>query len=686
MDGHASIHGQIAETLLRTPGGETQKTFAGFPLVSAKQDYALHLIFTLDPANPAGRNLVEIVLTPRDDGRPALARTASFNLDFKGPMTGSSPAPAVKPLVDEVIAVIQRNDSGGHLIPQPPSQDGKTSEEEKSIHRAVAWIGIALVVLFLGLLPWTGKWVLVDLMESLGSRPWLIALLLVAAVGLVLRLAVPHLPVMYYMGYRLAQDAASLDYIPKYGSGALAFYHLLFQVTGTSHLAMAYANSVLGAFMPLAGAALAARMGAPRITVLTTAALLSLAPVFIRDASTESILVPTVLWTLLGLQQFLKYRETRQVSMVAVGWVHILLALYSRPEAVVLPAFCLILLWRCVPGASSKRSAAQWILLVGTLVAAHALIILRVSHLNSAMDLEFARGNTPVLRDPVALLSLAPEFLTRNLVFKPGLFPVGFLVLAAAALLTRATRWKAIALMTCASAWLAVALVDLPYVSIARVQVPGAVFLTIAAGLGAGALWELFSRWSAKDAARRIPGAAVALLVLASMVTTVPGLWAKTNPDDEEKLLRETRERLPDGPAILVRRSYEDQPEERLHLYYPDYWFNGGKQDVLVVGPDWFAGTDTAGRPAYFLLGTRCYMRKCGEEGMHPACRKILDGYRLEPVIERTVPVRHLPVDRKTRHDQELDFPWCLSVEREMKLGLYRIGDRTPATSAGSGS
>ncbi|NOZ01556.1 MAG: hypothetical protein GXP54_06670 [Deltaproteobacteria bacterium] len=671
--GSASKQADLAHDLLQSPDGEIQETFSGFKLVSAKLDYGIHFVFSLDISNPVGKNIVEVVLTARDDSVPALARTASFNVDFKGPMTGSRPAPELRPLVEKVIATVKRNDSGGLVIPTPPSPEARAPGSKPWIHPAMAWIGLALVMLFFLLLPATGRWVVDDLSRSLGARSWLVGLAGITAAGLALRLAVPHMPVMYYMGYRLAQDAAALDVIPKYGSGALALYHMIFYATGPSHVVMAWTNSIIGAFLPVAGAAVLARMGASRVAVLSSAALLAFSPVFIKDASTESILVPTMLWTLLGLHQFLRYRESRRVPVMAAGWVHLLLAMYSRPEAVVLPAFCLVLLWWFAPKHEGASPRKAWLWLVLSLLAAHGLILIRVSHLSMAMGVEFARGSSPVLKDPIALLNLIPEFLTRNLVFRPALFPVGVLVLAGLALVNRKSGLKALALVVCASVWLCVDLVDLPYVSIPRVQIPGAVFLTLAGGLGAGVLWETASqRIRSITLARTVKGLAT-MAVVSSMLVTIPSLWAPVNADYEERLLREARDLLPDEPVIFVRRSYEDQPEERVHLYYPDYWFVGNGRNDVVVGPEWFSKMDTAGRPAYFLLGTRCYMRKCGETGMHPSCRMMLDHYRLRPLVERTVPVLHAPIVRWTRPDQDLDFPWCLSDPKQMKIGFYRI-------------
>ncbi len=670
----------LAASLLRDEAGRVPGEIAGFRLVSARQDEAIHFVFTLDPARPVGENLVEVTLTPRDEARPALARTASFNIEYRGPMVGGRPAPALRPLVDAVVATVMRNDPGGLLIapPKPKAlgEGGEVPAHVEAVDRASAWVGLALVALFLLLLPWTGKWVARDLWNAwpgdaaLGPRSRVAGWVALGAVacGAALRLVLPHMPVMYYMGYHLADTAARLEGIPKYGPGALALYHLVFQVTRTDHIAMMYANSVLGALTPLAGGALLSRLGVRGWGMAGAVALLALTPLFVRDATTESLLVPTTLWLLLGLAFALRARQDRRTLSLGASLLHLLLAMLSRPEAVVLAPLGAGLLLPLV--ARGPRQSWSLVRIVLWALAA-AILALRFAQLAIALDVEFARGNNPVLRDPAGLVALVPDLWRRNVLVWPHLFPAAVTALGVCGVLTGPRRKVALAVVVLSLAWIAASLVDLPYVSIQRVQVPGAVFWTLAAGVGVAGACRLLAR------RRTLLVGGLTLLVLVTTLSaawTVPALWAPTNADDEERLLREAQEAIPpDQPFILVRRGYDDVPVERLHLYYPDYWFEPPAREGLAVGPDWFERTDTAGRPAYFLLGTRCYMRVCGESGLHPACRRMREKYRLEPVIERTVPIRGLPVDRPRRPDQDLDFPWCLAAQGEMRIGLYRV-------------
>lgn len=675
----------LAKSLIKDEEGRVPREVAGFRLISVQQGEAIHYVFTLDPSRPIGENLIELTLTPRDEARPAFARSASFNIEYRGPMVDKMPSPAVRPLADAVVAAIIRNDPGGILLapPRPKAfgEGGEVPVHVEVIDRASAWTGIVLVVLFLFCLPWTARWVAQDLKLSWMSsgRQGFYAQIALASVvvGLAIRLLAPHLPVMYYMGYHLADTAGRLEGIPKYGPGALALYHLVFQITGTDHLAMMYANSVLGSLTPLAGGALLVRLGIVGWGPAGAIVLLAFSPIFIRDATTESLLVPTTLWVLLGLVLFLRSREDGRTFTAAAAHLHLLLAMLSRPEAMVLvPLSALLLLPFSRP---RDKTASRWTLArVALWLVGLGILAIRIAQLAVALEVEFARGNNPVLRDPAGLLALIPDLWRRDVLLWPSLFPSAITTLAVLGMILGPRRLSALALNGIALAWIASSLVDLPYVSIPRVQVPGAVFCTIAAGVGVAGLHGVLSRHRVVLKVGAIVGT---LLTAYTMAMTVPNLWAPTNSDDEERLLRDARDAIPkDQPFILVRRGYSDAPKERLHLYYPDYWFEPPARDGLAVGPDWFSRTDSAGRAAYFLLGTRCYMRACGAVGIHPACQRMRESYSLEPVIERTVPVRDLPIDRRQRPDQDLDFPWCLTAHGGMKIGLYRI----TASSGGS--
>lgn len=675
--------------LLRQPDGGIPDRIAGFARVGAfDQGYGIRLIFTLDDTDPTGPNLVELLLTRRDEAQPALARTASYNISYKGPTEGGRPAARVRPLLEELLPTIDRNDHGTDTLDLPPVARLAHGSGPTPIERTMAILGLALVVGFLLLLPLVGFRLVSDLRVVMG--PWFLPLVVVVLAGLIVRLVLPHMPVMMYMGYRLVDMAHTLDGIPKYGPGVLALHHLMFKVTGPSHIPVMHLNAVLGGLLPLVSAGLIARLGAGRAATMAAGILVAGVPLFIKDSTTESLLLPTLFWTALGLYAMARMRVTGSRLELGAASLLLVLAAYSRPETVVLAPLAGILIFLVAPRANQPESAGSalprvidWRWIAGIAALAVVLLVLRVLHLKTSVGAELALGNTQVLTDVNAILALAPQFLTRNLLFKPDFYPTALILLMAVAMVTGPLRLRltALALILPGIAWLALSLLDLPHVSMARVQVPGLWFLTMAAALGVGVFLPSGAclprnRWSLL----------LALPVLAALSGTIPcsaaRLWERTNADDEESLFRDALAALPAESVVFVRRDYGDLPAERLHLFNPDYLFRPPFRNDIVVGADRFRAMDRGERPAFFMLGTRCYLRECGTTGMHPACTRILREYRLEPVLQRTVPVRRVPLQRKVQHDQDLDMPWCISEPEEMRLGLFRVVG--PAVRSGS--
>ena len=96
------------------------------------------------------------------------------------------------------------------------------------------------------------------------------------------------------------------------------------------------------------------------------------------------------------------------------------------------------------------------------------------------------------------------------------------------------------------------------------------------------------------------------------------------------------------------------------------------------MGPDWFERYPFPEHVSvWFLRGTRCWLRACDAPAQeHPACRRMLEAYELEPVIERSVPVRRLEFLSQDDPRRDLDFPWCVARTDELRLGLYRVKGR----------
>lgn len=669
--------------LIRDETGSPRTRWA-LPLVGAFQEpWGFRLVFTLDPRQPEGRNLVEVQLHRLDPEGDYLARTPSFGLRYLGPTEGGRPAAAAAPLIEEVRETVARNDrgpppaGGGPQEPVPLSPSGP--RQAGWIDRVMVGVGFLLVTLFLGGLPFMlGRlW-----REVRGLAPgWVLGMV---AAGAVFRWVLPHRPVMYYMGYWLVQAAAALEEVPKHGPAGLVWDHLIFWLTGPSHRALSAGNAVLGSLIPLAGAGLMALSGAGTVGVRAAAALLALVPVFARDATTESLLVPATLWCLLGLASWLRYRRDRRSSDALFGFTGLVLAAFTRPEFLVLIPLLLVLLPPPPPGSAgpssgpASRQSWPWF------VAAAVLLALRLWHLRLAVGSEVSLGNLPVLGDPASLIALAPDFLRRNLAFRPAWFPVGVTVLALAGIVIPGHRRLVLGLLLASAVGLAISLVDLPHVSLPRVQAPALALLTLASSASLASLFGPVPR----SRARQVLGWGGAALLALSVLHATAVLHERTNADDEEDLWRDVARVLPEEPVVLVRRGPEDQPVERLHLFHPDYWFRPPFRNDLVINADRLQALDPGERPVYFVLSTRCWLRACGEAGMHPACARVLDSWDLEPVFEREVPVRRVELDRKVRPDQDLDFPWCVGQSDRMRLGLYRLGGsrRSSITSASSPS
>lgn len=663
----------MATAFIADVNGVVSEQIEGLTLVGAfKRDYGFRLIFTRDRGVPTGDNLVEFVMTVRDDAAPAVYRTSSFNVLFKGPTVGGRPAPELAKFADEVFERMGRNDDGKTVLARAPpaEQPGWGSVWWPPFNKLMALLGIVLVLFGTLTTPFVATKLWRDIEGRTGRLVWLV--LAIGLVGVAVRLALPHRPVMYYMGYRLVEMANSMEVIPKYGPGSLALYHLLFKITGPSHAAMMYVNSVIGGLLPFAAAGLLSRLVAGRVAPIVATFLLALTPLFIKDSTTESLLVPMMTWFVLGLWLLARARKTRSNLDLANGFFWAYMAVISRPESVVLVPLTILLLLPLSP--LGEKKLPHWSLKALWIVAL-VLWALRAAHLSIAVFLELNLGNNPILTDPVGMLKLVEHLWDRNIALMPDLFPSAIVVMAFVPVIFGSwkNRIRAVAFILVSLAWILVSFLDLPYVSIPRVQVPGMVFLTLSAVIGLSALFEYRLEWLTYDGLRTAFRWILVVATGVAMAISAGRLWERTNADDEDDLINSAIAVLPDTSVTFVRRAYADRPVERIHLFYPDYLFAPPHRNDVVVGPTKFSRMDDSSRPAYFLLGTRCYTRHCGEREMHPACRALLDQYKMTPVIEREVPIRRLETGRTGDPDSDLDFPWCLTERDTMKLGLYRI-------------
>ncbi|HOU53512.1 MAG TPA: hypothetical protein PLQ97_06250 [Myxococcota bacterium] len=677
----------LAGEVLRDADGRPVRVFGEREVREVREDQALHLLFE----DPTGVT-VEVRLEGPQAGPGALEHTPSFQVRFLGPMVGDRPAPPWDRVVAEVVRVVRQNDPGGLALaearaPGPddhprglvsePFPQMRTPEDRRRMASLDAWmraLGLVLTALFVLTLPWAARGLAWDLFRGGTGRGLRVVAAVLLAAGLLVRLMAPRFLIMHYMGWQLEHQVWEWTEVPKYGAGALAVYRWLFLVTGPSAEAMTWLNSALGSLMPLAAGALMAGLGAGSMGRLAALGLVALAPVMVRDATTESLLVPNLLWTLGGLALLLRARRTGSLADLALAGTMVALAMTSRPESLVLvPLAAAGVLWAAPREGLFRARHLWWIGLPLVLVLGARLV-----HLAAGLEVERSVGNLPSVFSPWAWpVLLARDLPRRSLVTWFHLFPAAATVLAAFAPLVSVRRRAAWVLWGLALAWTAVSLVDLPYVSVQRVQAPAAAFVLMAAALGIEGLLGLRDRLPRPSFA--MLALAVVLALVGSSLVTVPGLWARTHAADEEALIARALREVGSGPAVLVRRGYLDSPGERLHLHYPDDRFH--LQGVVTLGPDAFlAAGAPLDVPVFFLRGTRCWLRACDASAEeHPACRAMMDRFRLEPVVEQRIPLRPLPVDRDVGPRHDLDFPWCLADPEGMTIGLYRVlGPRDP--------
>lgn len=661
--------------LERSPGmligatSDEKVEIAGHQLRTVEVDSSIHFLF-----NDEDRPPVEIRLTPRSDTSNPIARTASFDVSFLGPMVGSRPDPRFAPLVKEVLDRLQASDDGNWaeiLTNSDGSEhlagEGLAAERPVALALILGWL-LSIPALFVW--GWREFANGPDLERGEKRFHHVIVPAGIVIVSTTLRLLVPDRPVMMYMGYQLTEIAHDLTHIPKNGAGALAFYHLLFELTGPSHRVMAHANAILGGFIPVTATVLMLGMGARRVTALTAAILIALTPVFIHSDHTESFGVPMTLWMLTGAWLLTRFRRFDHLPSLAVAMVLILMAVGSRPEALIM-APMLGILALC----SAHGKIRVWRFLPFVIVAGILLTVRAVS-MSLAVEGELEKGNIPAIVDPESIRAIIGGLVFRNGALWPSVFPLTITLFAVGApLVERGTnRVKTSGLLAIAALWIAISQVDLPFVSITRVQVPPLVIIAMVGAWGAVSSYE---KLTVRFGRFRMVWGAILLGVLTTglAIFTVGPIWTRTLADVEEEGLRLSLNALPHESVTFVRRSFNDRPAERIHLQYPDYMFRPPHRADTVMGTTEFLSVGKATGPTYFYLGTRCWLRTCPELKMHPSCRAVLDQYDLEPVFERDVKIPDIKGDRpRMNARQDIDFGWCTAeVDGNIRIGLYRI-------------
>lgn len=556
--------------------------------------------------------------------------------------------------------------------------------------RTATW---ALLFLFAASLPWVVATALRaihrgpsnDTGWARHSRPIVLSALLL---GVCARLLVPYRLVMHYMGYELVEQARVLGVTPKYGPASFQLQHAILSLGEPTHLTVVWGHRVMGALLPVLAVAWVLRLGFSGRAMVWTALLTSLTPALIRDAATESFLVEATLWALGSawlLADAARFSNvTKQAVRLTLAMTWALLAMLARPEMLatvplLLVVTALLATWKHQPSRA---------FVVGLVAVAVILVWWRAEQMSAALVVERARGNTPrVFQDGYVALGaqlLRDAFWDKNGLLWPRFFPaattfsLGLGLLLADGKVRVRLGW----LVGLTAAWLLPSALDLPFVSVPRVQAPAMLLASISGGVALSIVHGcLFA--TSPGAKLKTVGASLALVWLATAALTVPALWPPGPAQQEEAIMQLAQAILPPRPLTVVARSYDDAPDERVHLAMPHKgWGSQGRLRPLhavLTG----AVKPTEEHPVYAWLGTRCFLRPCDEGAEHPACSQVRREFVLHPIATTRIEVElaSLPpafgqqVPDHSSGVADLDFPWCFT-QRTMAVGLFRVGRR----------
>ncbi len=505
------------------------------------------------------------------------------------------------------------------------------------------------------------------------SRATALAVLgaIVAAAVLRLGVAPPQLATVY-IGYGLTAAYRQLLPLPHYGAGAAVFYHALLSLAGADHLVVIRANALLGVLSPLllAGVVRALAPGRAWRAAAAAAWLVAVAPTFVRNDTSDGNNVPAVAWTLAGLVLASRARRGERgwfVPLAALG-----AAAATRPEFLVLAPLALGGLLAASRGARVSRLAT---------LGVSVLVLPQLVHVAAEVALLGARSSLPGAAAPLA--RLAATLGHNDLLLSPRLFPVGSTAVA----LWACTPWsglepraRGVARGLVAWALLAVAatFVDADTANIARIHVPAALAVTAAAAL-------VVAQLGGASLGARLRGGLAVAAIAATSIQPVSRLWAPTNEDAEERLVRRMvgalRADAGGSDAVLVVPLDVDAPrgfahfEARSHYAFPVYLFDGYDPHVRVTSiAAWRrrAARSTRVPPhTYFARTVRCYVapRPAGVPPPPPgwtlpACAAMQRDFDLVPVFAEEL---------RNRGDVWLPL---YPASRRLTVGLYRVVGR----------
>ncbi|MBD91209.1 MAG: hypothetical protein CL940_12820 [Deltaproteobacteria bacterium] len=544
----------------------------------------------------------------------------------------------------------------------PPLREGwpewrARTDSERAQHRVVAGLVAAAWVLLLLTLYQMGRDALSGWASHPRTRRWLLGALLFAVVAHALA---PARMVMVFGGYDLVSHLVD-GLIPRYGAGALWTYGPWMWTFGHDHAVLQTANRILGLILVLVSWDLGRRLYPSRPRALAIAAwAMALAPVLWRAHSSESIVVGPALFVLLAMRALTLGKEARVGEAAIWGAA----AATARPEIALV--VCAIPVWSWLAGLRWRREALSTFaaLLAGLLLIGIHLVTV----ISTARDLS-ASGALPALDNPVvvALGSILWVGVFANITFTP----IGLTPLLAAGVVGSLKTKRALTTLAVAILWVLLTSVDLVEVSVPRLHVPALLLALPLLGMG----WEWLEARVGRGRGGRSKLALAGLVLLVGSVYNGHEMFKPTNEDVEERLWRETLDRLPDDARCLATMGYGDPPPaEKTPRHNPLYLLRANHAHIAVTNLVGISEAESCDGGHYALLGMRCYadLREDGRpqpqgEAPLPICGEVLKEYVVEPVFERRV----------TNYG-DLAFELYPTGE-SLRVGLYRVTSKKTA-------
>ncbi len=504
-------------------GGEIRETFGSFRYVG-----------------PEGAPRVTIELHHRDSVADPARKSEQFSLRVTA-------GPAPPSLLDALENKLRSNEAAWRWTEAGGPSTPRTAFLRRlpNLQLPVAWFLLAQAPLWL-LLAYRRAFIV--LRELSVPARWALLGALVAA-ALTRLLLAPLRLVMLYIGYQLTAQAIALQPIPRYGAGVPAFHHLLLQRFGADHHTILVAHAVLGvATLPLLAALVHAYHRSARTTVIA-ALLWALVPAFIAHDSSEAVTVPILFVVLAGLLLFSEAVVERRPLALTGAVALMTLGMVSRPEIPVLAPIAALCLAVGLSIEGLRWSLPRLLLL---LPATALLLVPHAVHVLESAAMLHAQDSLPMGRYTTSFIHVS--------VLDPKLYPAllwPFALVAALPFVTtraaegegRPAYQKNLLLLLVAALDFGLTWVDLDPANILRVQVPGAIFVALAAASGLDAAWvrlevEAVKPGKIQGKSRQITIAAVALLAL-SALPCLRASFQKTNEDEEESFVRAARAALP---------------------------------------------------------------------------------------------------------------------------------------------